>query len=72
MPRDPLEPKVLPKISVVICTFNRHDMLLDAIMSIELQDLPGQEYELIIVDNEDPRFDGLHGLPGVLARSAVK
>jgi glycosyltransferase involved in cell wall biosynthesis len=28
-------------------------MLLDAIMSIELQDLPDQEYELIIVDNSD-------------------
>ena len=53
MPRDPLEPKVLPKISVVICTFNRHDMLLEAIMSIELQDLPRQEFELIIVDNSD-------------------
>ena len=53
MPRDPLEPKVLPKISVVICTFNRHDVLLEAIMSIELQDLPAQEYELIIVDNSD-------------------
>jgi len=53
MPRDPLEAKVLPKISVVICTFNRHDMLLEAIMSIELQDLPVQEYELIIVDNSD-------------------
>jgi glycosyltransferase involved in cell wall biosynthesis len=53
MPRDPLEPKVLPKIAVVICTFNRHDMLLEAIMSIELQDLPRQEYELIIVDNSD-------------------
>jgi glucosyl-dolichyl phosphate glucuronosyltransferase len=53
MPRDPLEPTVLPKISVVICTYNRHDMLLEAIMSIELQDLPEQEYELIIVDNSD-------------------
>jgi GT2 family glycosyltransferase len=28
-------------------------MLLQAIMSIELQDLPEQEYELIIVDNSD-------------------
>src|SRR5947208_7103297 len=53
MPRDPLEPTVLPKISVVICTFNRHGMHLEAIMSIELQDLPDQEYELIIVDNSD-------------------
>ena len=56
MPRDPVEPKVLPKISVVICTFNRHDMLLEAIMSIELQDLPGPEYELIIVDNSRPQY----------------
>jgi glycosyltransferase involved in cell wall biosynthesis len=53
MPRDPLEPTVLPKISVVICTFNRHDLLLEAIMSIELQDLPDQDYELIVVDNSD-------------------
>jgi glucosyl-dolichyl phosphate glucuronosyltransferase len=66
MPRDLLEPQVLPKISVVICTFNRHDLLLEAIMSIELQDLPEQEYELIIVDNSDDvlardKFlDGLH------------
>lgn len=66
MPRDPLEPMVLPKISAIICTFNRHEMLLDAIMSIELQDLSEQEFELIIVDNSDDveareRFcDGLH------------
>src|SRR5260370_9114742 len=53
MPRDPLEAKVLPKISVVICACKRLDMLLEAIMSIELQDLPVQEYELIIVDNSD-------------------
>jgi len=53
MPRDPLELKVLPKISVVICTFNRHDLLLEAIMSIELQNLPEREFELIVVDNSD-------------------
>jgi glucosyl-dolichyl phosphate glucuronosyltransferase len=53
MPRDLPEPIVSPNISVVICTFNRHQMLLDAIMSIELQDLPEAEYELIIVDNSD-------------------
>lgn len=53
MPRDPLEPTVQPKISVVICTFNRHETLLEAIMSTELQDLADHEYELIIVDNSD-------------------
>lgn len=53
MPRDQLELMVPPKISAVICTFNRHEMLLEAIMSIELQDLPEQDFELIIVDNSD-------------------
>jgi glucosyl-dolichyl phosphate glucuronosyltransferase len=51
MSHDPLEQILVPKISVVICTFNRYQMLLDAIMSIELQDLPDHDYELIIVDN---------------------
>src|SRR5215469_6620592 len=42
-----------PRITVVICTFNRFDLLLDAIASIELQDFPTDNYELIVVDNSD-------------------
>jgi glycosyltransferase involved in cell wall biosynthesis len=42
-----------PHITVVICTFNRFDLLPDAIASIELQDFPADSYELIVVDNSD-------------------
>jgi len=42
-----------PKITVIICTFNRYDLLLEAIASVELQEFPVEAYELIIVDNSD-------------------
>jgi glucosyl-dolichyl phosphate glucuronosyltransferase len=42
-----------PRITVVICTFNRFELLPDAIASIELQDFPADSYELLIVDNSD-------------------
>jgi glucosyl-dolichyl phosphate glucuronosyltransferase len=42
-----------PCITVIICTFNRFDLLPNAIASIELQDFPSDSYELIIVDNSD-------------------
>jgi glycosyltransferase involved in cell wall biosynthesis len=42
-----------PEITVVICTFNRYDLLPEAIASVELQDFPENAYELIVVDNSD-------------------
>ena len=42
-----------PEISVIICTFNRYDLLPEAIASVELQAFPAESYELIIVDNSD-------------------
>jgi glucosyl-dolichyl phosphate glucuronosyltransferase len=42
-----------PQVTVVICTFNRYDLLAKAIASTELQDFPDDGYELIIVDNSD-------------------
>ena len=39
------------KISVVICTHNRADLLRGAIESVLRQDFPKEEYELLIVDN---------------------
>ena len=41
------------QVTVVICTFNRYDLLGKAITSIELQDFPEDRYELVIVDNSD-------------------
>jgi glycosyltransferase involved in cell wall biosynthesis len=38
-------------LSVIICTYNRYQILGDAIASIEVQDCPADEFELIIVDN---------------------
>ncbi|MBI3812117.1 MAG: glycosyltransferase family 2 protein [Nitrospirae bacterium] len=40
-----------PLISVVICTHNRADYLNKAIRSVLDQSLPGDRYELIVVDN---------------------
>jgi len=39
------------KISIVICTHNRADLARDAIASVLEQDMPKDEYELLIVDN---------------------
>jgi glycosyltransferase involved in cell wall biosynthesis len=39
------------KISAVICTYNRYDLLDKAIRSCLEQTLPAEEYEVIVVDN---------------------
>jgi glycosyltransferase involved in cell wall biosynthesis len=39
------------KLSVIICTHNRYQTLGEAIASIEIQECPAEEFELIIVDN---------------------
>ncbi len=38
-------------ISVIICTYNREDLLGQAILSVVNQSLPSDQYEIIIVDN---------------------
>ncbi len=38
-------------LSIVICTHNRYELLLEAITSVEVQDLSPSRYELIVVDN---------------------
>ena len=42
------------KISAVICTYNRYDLLPKAIDSALNQTLPTSEYHLIVVDNSPP------------------
>ena len=48
-------PEVAPNttlpLSIVICTYNRYDVLLEAITSIETQTLDPDAFELIVVDN---------------------
>jgi glycosyltransferase involved in cell wall biosynthesis len=40
-----------PAISVVVCTYNRAELLVDALQSLCEQTLDSSEYEVIIVDN---------------------
>jgi glycosyltransferase involved in cell wall biosynthesis len=40
-------------ISIVICTFNRYEVLTAAIAAVEQQDMDPERFELIIVDNSD-------------------
>jgi len=39
------------RISAVICTYNRYDLLGDAIFSLAAQDYPKSEYEILVIDN---------------------
>jgi len=43
--------KKAPKISVVICSYNRQDYIIEAIDSLYNQTHPRWEYEVIVVDN---------------------
>jgi glucosyl-dolichyl phosphate glucuronosyltransferase len=42
-------------ISVVVCTYNRYDVLPDALVGLEQQSLPRSKYEVIVVDNSSDR-----------------
>ncbi len=39
------------RYSVIVCTFNRSGLLEDTLRQLELQDLPADKYEVIVVDN---------------------
>ena len=41
----------MPRISIVIATYNRADQLLETLESVIQQDLPASEWECIVVDN---------------------
>ncbi|GAB2191902.1 glycosyltransferase family 2 protein [Sessilibacter sp. MAH1] len=41
----------LKKVSAIICTYNRYDLLAKSIESLVSQSIPSSEYEIIVVDN---------------------
>jgi glycosyltransferase involved in cell wall biosynthesis len=43
-----------PGISVIICTYNRQDYIIDALESLEHQTLDKKRFEVIVVDNNSP------------------
>jgi glycosyltransferase involved in cell wall biosynthesis len=42
-------------LSIIICTFNRYDVLTEAIAAVEQQDLDAQRFELLIIDNSSDK-----------------
>lgn len=44
-------PKDVVKVSVIICTYNRSDLLKSSIESIQLQNFSTDNFEIIVVDN---------------------
>lgn len=53
---DQMEPeqhkkKATPRFSVIICTYNRRNLLLSALASLRRQTLPFTQFEVIVVDN---------------------
>ena len=40
-----------PKIAAVICTYNRYDVLPKAIESVRRQDLPADDFRIMVIDN---------------------
>jgi len=51
-----------PRISVIVCTYDRYQLLDRAIESVLDQTLPAQDYEIIVVDNSpDQAAAAVHG-----------
>jgi len=40
-----------PKVSILICTYNRSELLKKSISSVLTQDFPSNQYEIVVVDN---------------------
>ena len=40
-----------PEVSIVVCTFNRADLLRQTLMSLQQQRIPGRHFEIVIIDD---------------------
>lgn len=38
-------------LSIIICTYNREDCILDALLSLKDQTMPESDYEIVLIDN---------------------
>lgn len=52
----------MPRASVIVCTFNRCQLLADCLASLVVQQIPTSEYEVLVVDNGST--DGTRRLVG--------
>ena len=61
----------MPAISIVICTYNRPDLVAQVLATLAEQDAPRDSYEVLVIDNASPQdiagvvasFDGR--IPGL-------
>ncbi len=52
-------------LSIIICTYNRYDLLPEAIASVELQELSQDRFELLVVDNSTDELARARFLPSL-------
>ncbi|MHB8600967.1 MAG: glycosyltransferase family 2 protein [Ktedonobacteraceae bacterium] len=49
--RESTESRVAPRLSVILCTYNRCNLVLSALASLRRQTLPYGQFEVIVIDN---------------------
>jgi glycosyltransferase involved in cell wall biosynthesis len=63
-------PDQKPRVSVVICTYNRHALLTECLTSLFSQTYPKEDYEIIVVD--DGSTDGTEGVVRELGQTSKR
>lgn len=58
-----------PRISIVICTYNREDSLAETLESLRSQTVPSRDFEILVVDNNSP--DGTRSVVERFAASGL-
>ena len=49
--RESTGPRLAPRLSVILCTYNRCNLALSALASLRRQTLPYGQFEVIVIDN---------------------
>ncbi len=49
--RERRQPRIAPRLSVILCTYNRCNLVLSALASLRRQTLPYGQFEVIVIDN---------------------
>ena len=49
--REGIQSRIAPRLSVILCTYNRCNLVLSALASLRRQTLPYGQFEVIVIDN---------------------
>ena len=49
--REGIQARIAPRLSVILCTYNRCNLVLSALASLRRQTLPYGQFEVIVIDN---------------------